>query len=614
MSGNITPKQVALYIINNIKPFPASIGVMFWVAIIWAISVSVMPYLTKTLVDKLISGPQANVFATLGYPILLYLAMQFILQNSFRLYDYFVTIRMIPNMRQNIANDGVGLLIDKSHTYYQNNFSGSLTNKINDLTASVPELLQITLDRFFSHGLAVLIAVITLWQVSIFFASFLLVWTVIFMTGAIIFSKHLTQLSDHWSECGSTITGRVVDALSNILSVRLFTGRKSEKQLLNRTFQDAVDAEKQLQWAFFWMWICYGLSSFVVLALSFYFLCKGYQAGWVTIGDFVLVLGIMNTVFDFLWQLTREFSQFSKLYGKITQALRAVLGKPEIVDAPEAESLIVSQGQINFEGVKFHYKGTEPLFQNKSIKIHAGQKVGLVGYSGGGKTTFVNLILRLYDVTEGRVLIDDQDIREVTQDSLRRNIAMIPQDPSLFHRTLMENIRYGRMDASDEEVIEAAKKAHAHAFIVKLPQGYDSLVGERGIKLSGGQRQRIAIARAVLKNAPILILDEATSQLDSVTERDIQESLWDLMQGTPSPSYEKNSHLTSEGPRSKTVIVIAHRLSTLLHMDRILVFDQGKIVGDGSHTELLEKGGLYQTLWNAQVGGFLPDKKNTNSN
>ena len=211
-----------------------------------------------------------------------------------------------------------------------------------------------------------------------------------------------------------------------------------------------------------------------------------------------------------------------------------------------------------------------------------------MGYSGGGKSTFVNLILRLYDVMKGSILIDGQDIRAVTQDSLRKHIAMIPQDPSLFHRSLMENIRYGRLDASDEDVIEAAKKAYAHEFISTLPQGYHSLVGERGVKLSGGQRQRIAIARAILKNAPIFILDEATSQLDSVTENLIQESLWELIQ-------------------NKTTIVIAHRLSTLLHMDRILVFDKGMIIQDGTHHELLSKSGLYKQLWDAQVGGFFCD-------
>ncbi len=212
-----------------------------------------------------------------------------------------------------------------------------------------------------------------------------------------------------------------------------------------------------------------------------------------------------------------------------------------------------------------------------------------MGYSGSGKSTFVSLILRLYEVTDGRILIDGHDIKDITEDSLRRNIALIPQDPSLFHRSIMDNIRYGRTDATDEEVIEAAKSSHAHEFISRLPEGYQSLVGERGVKLSGGQRQRIAIARAILKKAPILILDEATSQLDSVTESYIQESFGALMQG-------------------KTTIVIAHRLSTLLHMDRILVFDKGKIVEDGTHHELLKSGGLYKTLWDAQVGGFLPDK------
>ena len=301
------------------------------------------------------------------------------------------------------------------------------------------------------------------------------------------------------------------------------------------------------------------------------------------------MLLINISIADFFWELTKDFSEFSKLLGRITQALKVVLDKPEFQDLPEAYELKVTRGAISFDRVLFHYKGITPLFHNKSVIIGAGQKVGLVGYSGSGKSTFVNLILRLYDVTEGSILIDGQDIRNCTQDSLRKNIAMIPQDPSLFHRTLIDNIRYGCENASDEEVVEAAKRAHAHDFIAKLPQGYNALVGERGVKLSGGQRQRIAIARAILKNAPILILDEATSALDSVVESDIQQSLWELMQG-------------------KTTIVIAHRLSTLLHMDRILVFEQGKIVEDGSHTQLLTKNGMYKTLWEAQVGGFLPDK------
>jgi ATP-binding cassette subfamily B protein len=326
------------------------------------------------------------------------------------------------------------------------------------------------------------------------------------------------------------------------------------------------------------------------MGFSSYFLVHLYSKNLVTAGDFALIMGLSMETAYMIWFTMSEVEEFNTAVGKCKQSMTSLMVPLEIEDKPGAAVLQCKYGQIAFEDVKFHYKGTNALFQNMSIEIKGGQKVGLVGYSGGGKTTFVNLLLRLYDITDGAILIDGQNISDVTQDSLRASIAMIPQDPSLFHRSIMDNIRYGRIEASDEEVIEAAKKAHAHEFIAKLSLGYDSLVGERGVKLSGGQRQRIAIARAILKNAPILILDEATSQLDSVTENLIQDSLWELME-------------------NKTTLVIAHRLSTLLHMDRILVFDKGRIAQDGTHDELLAAGGLYKQLWDAQVGGFLGDEK-----
>lgn len=291
-----------------------------------------------------------------------------------------------------------------------------------------------------------------------------------------------------------------------------------------------------------------------------------------------------------MWHTMYQVDEFNRAVGKCKQSLDFLITPLEIQDKEDATPLNCNKGEIVFDKVKFHYQGINPLFQNKSITIQSGQKVGLVGFSGSGKSTFVNLILRLYDINEGSIFIDNQNIKNVTQDSLRQNIAMIPQDPTLFHRSIMENIAYGKIDATDLEVIEAARKAHADDFINKLPLKYASLVGERGVKLSGGQRQRISIARAILKDAPILILDEATSQLDSIIENYIQESLFKLME-------------------NKTTLVIAHRLSTLLHMDRILVFDQGKIIQDGSHHELLIQDGLYKTMWNAQVGGFLPERK-----
>lgn len=587
---NITAKQVIIYIANTLKPFPVGVISMFLTAIIWAADLSIRPYLLKVIFDRLAISKQEDVFAHLAMPVILYLLSYLALSVSFRLYNYFVEIKMIPNLRTKIAGEALELLLDKSQNYYQNNFSGGLTNKVNDLTKSVPELIRNVIDRFFSHALAIGIAVITLWQVNIHFALGMLIWSVSLIIGALFYSKRLRVLAANWSESASTITGNLVDILSNILSVRLFSARSKEKKFLGGVFRNAGDAEQKLEWAYLWMWIYVTVSSIILQSFNFYFLLKGRNEGWISVGDFAVVLVINISISDFFWELTTSFSEFSKQLGRITQALKVILDKPEFQDAPEAFELEVTKGVISFEQVLFHYKGTTPLFNNKTITIESGQKVGLVGYSGSGKSTFVNLILRLYDVSNGHILIDGQDIRECSQDSLRQNIGMIPQDPSLFHRSLMENIRYGRVNANDDEVIEAAKKAHAHEFIAKLPQGYDSLVGERGVKLSGGQRQRIAIARAVLKNAPILILDEATSALDSVIEAGIQISLWELMQG-------------------KTTIVIAHRLSTLLHMDRILVFDQGKIVEDGTHTELLKQSGLYKTLWDAQVGGFLPEQK-----
>lgn len=587
MTDPISVKKVASFIFKIACSFPLGITVMFTTSLIWALDFSIRPYILKIIFNRVSDVPSHSVFEYLWIPATAYLGMFFIPNLAFRAYEYVVDIHMIPQMRKKIANTSMEILLNQSHDYYQCHFAGSLASKVNNLTSSIPDILQ-KIERFLRYIFGISIATFTLWQVNFRFALLMLSWASLFIGVTFLASKRITHLADIWSEWGSTITGQIVDILSNVLSVRLFARKKAEEASLDAIFEKTAQAEQSLQWSYFWVWCSYGVTSVIMMGLNLYFLLKGRQEGWVTIGDFALVMTINVAIVDFLWELTNELSQFSKFFGIITQALRTFCVIPEIQDIPKAKPLVITQGEIAFDHIYFNYQGTEPLFQKKSVTLFSGQKTGLVGYSGSGKTTFVNLILRLYDVTQGRILIDTQDIRHVTQDSLHTAIGMIPQDPSLFHRTLKENISYGRPEATDEEVIEAAKKAHAHEFIQTLPHRYDSLVGERGVKLSGGQRQRIAIARTILKNAPILILDEATSQLDSVTESYIQDALWKVMEG-------------------KTTIVIAHRLSTLLHMDRILVFDHGKIVEDGTHKDLLEKGGLYKTLWDAQVGGFLPD-------
>ncbi len=479
--------------------------------------------------------------------------------------------------------------MEKSNTYYQNNFAGNLANKLNDLTNAIPELIHSVMDQFVPKALALIIGIYTLSQANIVFGIVMACWVTLFIGSSFMAAKYLVPLADKWSDSKSQITGKVVDMLSNILSVLLFERRKFELKNLNKSLDNAVQAETKLQYVYFAIWCAYGILLIVVQAINFYFLIKGLEEGWVTVGDFALIITLNISITNFLWDFTYDLAVFYKAPGQATQGLRAIFADVEIQDAKNATILEVARGDIEFKDVTFHYKGTNSLFQNKSIHIKSGEKVGLVGYSGSGKTTFVNLILRLYDIKSGEILIDGQNIRTVTQDSLRANVTMIPQDPALFHRSLKDNIRYGKPDATDEQVIEAAKRANAHEFIMKLEEQYDSLVGERGVKISGGQRQRIAIARAFLKNSPILVMDEATSQLDSLTENYIQESLWELMQG-------------------KTTLVIAHRLSTLKKMDRILVFRNGHIIEDGTHKELLKKGKAYKKLWDAQVGGFLPDE------
>ena len=326
---------------------------------------------------------------------------------------------------------------------------------------------------------------------------------------------------------------------------------------------------------------------FSIEFLLFYFTIQYWQQGLVTVGFFVLLQVYVLYLIEQLWGFTRITRDIYQAYADAKEMVEIMKLPHEIVDVPRAKELTVSAGEITFEDLQFSFNGTRKVLEHISITINPGEKVALIGPSGAGKTTFVRLLLRLYPPTAGKIFIDNQDITKVTQGSLRRNIALVPQDPVLFHRTLADNIAYGKPDASKKEIGLAATMAHCGEFIKNLPQGLETFVGERGIKLSGGERQRVAIARAMLKNAPILILDEATSSLDSHSEMLIQDALNTLMRG-------------------KTTIVIAHRLSTIQKMDRIIVVDEGKIVEEGSHADLLARPeSLYKKLWTLQAGGFL---------
>jgi ATP-binding cassette subfamily B protein len=478
---------------------------------------------------------------------------------------------------------------DHSHSYFSNQFAGNIASKISDMVENVNHILQLILTVFIPTLVAVIIASFIFYSLSPFFAVILIGWALIHIGIGIAYASRCAYYSHLHSETRSQLNGRIVDSLTNYFAVKIFGNKKYELQYIDSLQQ--IEQKQNTQQILYIerVRLVLGILTLLGPGLSL----NGY-AYWcwshhlITVGDIVLIFNTSWNIIMMLWWSSIELPNFFKQVGICRQALSLLREPLSLINTPNAQPLKVPHGKIQFQKVHFQYGHTTPLFFDKSVTIQAGQKVGLVGYSGSGKTTFANLILRLFDIQSGHILIDGQNIADVSQESLRQSITLIPQDPSLFHRSLMENIRYGRADASDKEVIEAAKRAHAHEFIMALPEGYDAPVGERGVKLSGGQRQRIAIARAILKNAPILILDEATSALDSFTESQIQESLALLMKG-------------------KTTLVIAHRLSTLLNMDRILVFDRGKIIEDGTHASLMVKKGLYQSLWEAQVGGFLPD-------
>ena len=584
-----TSTSILAFIIDVLMPFKKFVTAQISIAIIWAIDISFRPYLVKAMLDRIHLLQSNTAFKTLLWPAIFYILASILILVVFRFYDY-IRLNFIPNLKKQIGIKLMDRMMDHSHGLYQNSFSGNISNKINDLITSTPVIIQIAIDKFFGNMLALLIAIYALYYVSPKFSLAMGVWALLFLIFSFKLSHKAKILANKNASFRSIVFGHIVDIVSNIMSVRFFLGKKRELKLLDNTFSESVQAEQKLDWVFL---IAHGLQggSFIIFqAFCLWMLILGLDNKSITPGDFALVLTLNISITDCLWSLSQDFREFTSLIGNISKALQLIQSPIEIENKPNCKEMTIKKGEIVFDNVHFNYKDAEPIFENKFVTIFSGQKVGLVGYSGSGKTTFVNLILRLFEITSGKIFIDGQSIDNITQESLRNAISIIPQDPYLFHRSIMENIRYGKMNASDEEVIEAAKLAHAHKFIVKLPQQYKSLVGERGVKLSGGQRQRIAIARAILKNAPILILDEATSQLDSVTEEYIQRSLHKLM-------------------KNKTAIVIAHRLSTLLHMDRILVFDQGEIIEDGNHEELLANNGTYKTLWNAQIGGFLPENR-----
>lgn len=560
----------------------------------WAIDQTIFPYVFTIFIDRIIgyTGDKSQVWPVLMFPLVLGAGMWILTEVMFRTYDY-IAIRTYPKFEAAIRLAMVNYVQGHSHQYFADHFAGNIANKIGDMPESAARIMQLVLTLFIPSIVAYVIGSSFFASMHPLFALILCGWAALHIGICLLFAKTCNAASFIHSESRSTLSGKIVDSLTNMFAVKSFARQRWEFEHINDYQSEEQSNHERVFRLTFIIRVIQGV---LCLALS------GVLGTWVMIVQWqhdVITAGELVYIFYTSWGLTImawicgiELPNLFKEIGTCRQAMQLIQVKHEITDVVNAKEIDVANGEVTFDQVTFHYQKNNNVFDQESVTIEAGSKVGLVGFSGSGKTTFVNLIMRFFDVESGKILIDGQDISQVTRHSLREQISMIPQDPSLFHRTLMDNIRYGKFDATDEEVIAAAKQAHCHEFVMQLDDGYETLVGERGIKLSGGQRQRIAIARAMLKNAPILILDEATSALDSVTEKLIQDSLQQLM-------------------ADRTTIVVAHRLSTLSEMDRILVFDQGHIQEDGTHEELLKGKGQYAKMWQMQAGGFLPDKESS---
>jgi ATP-binding cassette subfamily B multidrug efflux pump len=491
-------------------------------------------------------------------------------------------------------------LLKQSLSFYQDDFAGRVATKVMQTSLAVRETVTKMVDVFVYVTVYFTAMLFMLAESDWRLMAPMLIWLFVYISIQLHFVPKLKDVSSEQADARSLMTGRIVDSYTNIATVKLFSHSKRETEYAEEGmegFLDTVYRQMRLVTGFnVWVEFANYLLVFSIAGISIYL----WLDDAITVGAIAIAVSLALRINGMSKWIMWEIGGLFENLGTVIDGMKTLAKPIAIQDKPNAEPLKVPQGGIHFDNVSFNYGENKGVINNLNLNIKPGEKVGLVGRSGAGKSTLVNLLLRFHDVEKGRILIDGQEIAEVTQDSLRSNIGMVTQDTSLLHRSIKDNILYGRPDATDEELYAATKQAHAHEFIETLTDpfgnlGYDAQVGERGVKLSGGQRQRIAISRVLLKNAPLLVLDEATSALDSEVEAAIQESLIELMEG-------------------KTVIAIAHRLSTIAAMDRLIVLDQGNIVEEGTHQELISQDGIYAQLWNHQTGGFIGDDLEQASN
>ena len=546
------------------------------------------PLLYKRIIDVVSTAPDPSVAGEALIGAVLMLAGVILLYNLFfRIGDYTMAFSQ-SHIGKDIADDAFRRLQMHSYEFFASRFTGALVARVKRYVDAFETIHDQLIYHVWFSILQLVFGMAILTWFSPILGGIFLGWLVLYVAVTVIFTKKKIKKDLLEAEANSKVTATLADVITNVLNVKMFSSHKKESAI----FAEATDLEQvrrkdalyfqNMQFTFQGYFI--GLFEIV----GMYAAVTLWMDGVISAGTILLMQIYIFKSFDIVWNIGRNFTRTMRAFAEAKEMVDIFEQPIGVKDPEHPEKSRITQGHIQIENITFRYtdSGTKSVFRNLSININPGEKVGLVGPSGAGKTTITKLLLRFADLSGGRIFIYSQDISHITQSALRSKIAYVAQDPILFHRTIKENIAYGSKDATDKQIISAAKSAHAHGFIKRLPNGYDTLVGERGIKLSGGERQRVAIARAMIKDAPILVLDEATSSLDSISERYIQDAFANLMEG-------------------RTTLVIAHRLSTIQQMDRIIVFEHGKISEEGSHEELIAKQGLYYDLWKQQSHGFV---------
>jgi ATP-binding cassette subfamily B protein len=549
----------------------------------------ITPLYYKQFFDVIASGQPRAMLA----PELIHIIIIVLVLNIFGWLTFRLGLQIINNFEANtmarLREMSYNYLLEHSYNFFLNNFSGALVQRIGRFSRAFEKLYDTWIFNILPLAVNIVGVVIVVSLQSRFIAIAMVAWVIVTMVGNYLFSLWKLKYDLRSATADSATTAFLADTITNHANISSFAGMEYESSSFKEVSRKQANAAR-LSWDL--SSISDGVQAGLIVVIEFvlfYYGIKFWISGLITIGTFVLIQVYLLGLANQLWGFSRTVRTIYESFAD-SEEMVSIMNQPhEVQDPPNAKPLTIENGAVVFKDVSFAFANQKPVLKNINLSIAPGEKIAVIGPSGAGKSTLVRLILRLYNLHDGEILIDGQDIQKVRQESLRENISLVPQDPVLFHRTLLENIRYGRRNATNEEVFAAAKLAHCDEFIERLPLGYDTFVGERGIKLSGGERQRVAIARAILKDAPILILDEATSSLDSHSETLIQDALAKLM-------------------KDRTTIVIAHRLSTIRKMDRIIVIQHGEIVEEGTHDELIAREkSLYQHLWNLQAGGFIKD-------